>query len=620
MCGFAGVVNFPRDAGGDYALRAMTAALAHRGPDGEGIHWQGGIGFGHRRLAIIGLHEGKQPLLDAATGVALVFNGEIYNYIELAKELGIDHPGMSDSDVLLHAYLKWGMGMLPRLFGMFAFAIHDPRNKQIHLGRDRLGIKPLYYHIAGKRLVFASELSALMRSREVPDVPDSEAIAAYLNLGYVPTSSSIYKNVVKLPPASTLTFEAESGRFVLQKYWHLDPQPRKVSELDATEELRELLGTVVLQHLRSDVSYGAFLSGGIDSTLVVDQMTTLLDSPVHTFTMGFEEDNYSDLPYAGQAAATLGTRHEAEIISAQISPDLLLSLTSSFGEPFADSSFIPTYLVSRLASSHVKMVLSGDGGDELFGGYHSYTGVVERMQGGWRLPLLRLAGQLIGGERGRAYAKMGARWDEWHHHERALMSKSLAAEIMPATRFTGFPDDALNVPVDADPLLRCQLHDLNHYLLDDILTKVDRMSMAHGLEVRVPLLDHRLVEFAFNLPAPLRVKKTSSGMVTKVLLKNLLRPRFSEEFIHRRKMGFGIPLAGAFNGSLKEMVNDLLISDLGEMADYVNSDVVKSLAKRYYEGNGAEWSQLWTMLCLRLWFEGKSGQNAVAGTRGNALV
>lgn len=620
MCGFAGITNCSREEVGDRALRAMADALTHRGPDGEGRHWRAGVGLAHRRLAIIGLSEGRQPLLDEESDVALVFNGEIYNYIELAKELGCDHPGMSDTDVLLRAYLKWGMDMLPRLFGMFAMAIHDPRDNRLYLARDRIGIKPLYYHIEGRRLIFASELDALMRSGVVPDELAAGAIAAYLRLGYVPTPGTIYSKVSKLPPASVMSFDLASGTHVLSKYWCLNPQTRRISEGDATEELRELLGTVVSQHLRSDVAYGAFLSGGIDSTLIVDQMTALLDSPVHTFTMGFHEDRYSDLPFAAQAAETLRTRHEAEVTSANISPDLLLALARSFGEPFADSSFVPTYLVSRLASSRVKMVLSGDGGDELFGGYHSYRGVAERMDGSWRIALLRMAGRLLGGERGNAYARMGAPWKEYHHSERALISGELAAALIPAAGFPGFADDAMDVPVEADPLLRCQMHDLNHYLPDDILTKVDRMSMAHGLEVRVPLLDHRLVEFAFNLPASLRVKKTPSGMMTKVLLKNLLRSRFPDEFIHRRKMGFGIPLSESFNGSLKEMVGDLLLGNHGEMSPYVNGDAVRALVTEYYDGEISVWPRLWAVLCLRLWFETRAGFVLVSPRREEVAV
>lgn len=603
MCGFAGVVNFPAVSAGAIALERMTDALAHRGPDGEGEHWAGEVGFGHRRLAIVGLYEGRQPLVDTSTGVRLVFNGEIYNYIELAEELGVARPGLSDSDVLLHAYLAWGIDMLPRLFGMFAFVIHDPRSGRIHLARDRLGIKPLYYFADGPRLVFASELDALMRSGVVPDDPNPDAMVAYLRLGYVPTPATIYKGVRKLPPATRLTFSPIDGAMALNTYWNLAPNTRAVGEAEATEALGELLDTVVGQHLRADVDFGAFLSGGIDSTLVVDRMSALLRQPVHSFTMAFREDAYSDLLYAEQAARVLGTRHEAEIMSAQISPELLISLAKAFGEPFADSSFVPTYMVSRLAASRVKMVLSGDGGDELFGGYESYKGVLGRLQGGWRLPLLRTVGGLVGGERGRTLRRAGARWDRLHHFERTYMEADLAAEILPGGRFGGFADDALSEPTDADPVLRCQLHDVRHYLLDDILTKVDRMSMVNGLEVRVPLLDHRIVEFAFNLPLSVRIRAGSAGLETKVLLKNLLRPKFSSDFVDRRKMGFGIPLAAAFHGSLKELVEDLLLGDHGPMASFVDGTAVRALVRDYYTGHADLWSRLWAVLCLRLWFQ-----------------
>lgn len=603
MCGFAGMVNFSAVASGSAALRRMTDALAHRGPDGEGVHWADEVGFGHRRLAIVGLDEGRQPLHDVATGVRLVFNGEIYNYIELADELGIARPGLSDSDVLLQSYLAWGMDMLPRLCGMFAFAIHDPRSNCVHLARDRLGIKPLYYFAAGRQLVFASELDALMRSGVVPDEPDADAMAAFLCMGYVPTPGTIYKGVRKLPPAMHLIFPVDGDGMSLDKYWTLSPRTRHVGEAEATEELRELLDTVVAQHLRADVDFGAFLSGGIDSTLVVDRMSQLLRRPVHTFTMAFREDGYSDLPYAEHAARVLGTHHEAGIVSAQVSPELLLSFAAAFGEPFADSSFVPTYMVSRLAASRVKMVLSGDGGDELFGGYESYKAVLGRLAGGWRLPVLRAAGSLAGGERGRTLRRAGARWDRLHHFERTYMEADLATEILPSRSFGGFADDALVEPADADPVLRCQLHDVRHYLLDDILTKVDRMSMANGLEVRVPLLDHRIVEFAFDLPLSVRIRAGAAGLETKVLLKNLLRPKFSPDFVDRRKMGFGIPLAAAFHGSLKELVEDLLLGDHGAMAGFVDGAAVRALVHDYYAGHADLWSRLWAVLCLRLWFQ-----------------
>jgi asparagine synthase (glutamine-hydrolysing) len=602
MCGFAGIVNFHHQTEGHIALQSMVAALAHRGPDGEGVHWAGEVGLGHRRLAIVGLDQGRQPLHDGTTGVRLVFNGEIYNYIELAEELGVARSGLSDSDVLMQAYLAWGMDMLPRLCGMFAFAIHDPRDNCVHLVRDRLGIKPLYYSIVGSQMLFASEMDPLMCSGVAPDEPDANAMAAFLCMGYVPTPGTIYKGVYKLPPATRLTFALADGALSFDTYWTLAPNPRIVGETEATEALNGLLDTVVAQHLRADVDFGAFLSGGIDSTLIVDRMSQLLRRPVQTFTMAFLEDGYSDMPYAETAAQVLGTQHETEIISAQISPDLLLSLAGAFGEPFADSSFIPTYMVSRLAASRVKMVLSGDGGDELFGGYESYRGVISRLKGGWRLPVLRAAGRVLGGERGRALRRAGARWDGLHRFERTYMEADLAHEIMPSVRFRGFADDGLTDPADADPVLRCQLHDIRHYLLDDILTKVDRMSMANGLEVRVPLLDHRIVEFAFTLPLSVRIRAGAAGLETKVLLKNLLRPKFSSDFVDRRKMGFGIPLALAFHGSLKELIEDLLLGDHGGMASFVDGKAVRALVRDYYRGHSYLSSRLWVVLCLRLWF------------------
>jgi asparagine synthase (glutamine-hydrolysing) len=604
MCGIAGWVSPRPEAEAKAYVAEMCNALAHRGPDGEGVSYRSGVALGHRRLAIIGLGSGRQPVEDRRTGVSLTYNGEIYNYVELADALGIESSGISDTDVLLAAYLRWGLDMLPRLQGMFAFAIHDPRSQMLHLVRDRIGIKPLFYCHQGKQLAFASEISALLKCPLVPEEIAPQALASYLQIGYVPSPGTVYRHIRKVPPAACLSLNLDTGSLHSHTYWALSYGVRAVSRDQATGELEELLDKVVSQHVRADVPFGAFLSGGVDSTLVVERMSRLLPAPVQTFTMAFDEEQSPDEPFAAEAAQVLGTQHTLERVSAQVDESFVRRLMASFGEPFADSSMVPTFFVSGVAAKRVKMVLSGDGGDELFGGYDSYPLVADRAGYGWKRHVFRLAGALGWGGRARHWRWRGASWQQLHMLQRQYLTADDLRALMPGAK----PDASLLeevLPSGRDPVWACQQHDLANYLLDDILVKVDRMSMAHALEVRVPLLDHRLVEFAFSLSPDLRLRPENSGWQTKPLLKDLLAKRFSPAFIHRRKAGFGVPFESAMKTTLRPMLDEMREGGVGALADHVEPKAVARIIGAFQSGVPGHSAQAWALLTLQCWAESR---------------
>src|SRR5437764_4742296 len=378
MCGIAGRVHFdgrpvwPRD------LQAMNDALVHRGPDGEGIYCNGNVGLAHRRLAIIDPSAGVQPFCNDDRSIALSFNGEIYNYLEIRRTLesGCHFRTNSDTEVLLKAYETWGIDCLQHLRGMFAFALYDARTMTLYLVRDRLGIKPLYYYHAGDHLLFASELAAMLTDRSMQREIEPYGVAGFFRYQYVPTPATIYKHTYKLEPAHFLEVHVRQGTLRKQRYWHLNIHPVYKTEQVWLEELNAVLDDVSRIYVRSDVPFGAFLSGGVDSSLVTALMATQLAEPVRTFSIGFGEQQYSELPFAAQASRILQTHHHEKVVSYKLALDILHRLVRHFGEPVGDSSAVPTYYVSKEAAQHVKMVLSGDGGDELFGGYAAYTAIV----------------------------------------------------------------------------------------------------------------------------------------------------------------------------------------------------------------------------------------------------
>lgn len=571
MCGIYGA--FSTDAARPIEaslLERMGQVLAHRGPDGGGARLAGPVGIGMRRLSIIDLAGGEQPMANEDKTIWVVFNGEIYNYRELRADLrgrGHRFTTASDTEVLLHLYEELGERCVEPLRGMFAFAIWDAPEQTLLLARDRLGIKPLYYAATPQGLLFGSELKALLQSPSLSRRIDEDALAAYLQYGYVPDPLSILKGVVKLPPGHVVTVRRGMPDAPRQ-YWRATPFLRepslRLSEEEATERLWSELEDAVRSHLVSDVPVGAFLSGGLDSSAVVAIMAREAGQRVKTFSVGFREDRYNELPHARQVAELYDTEHH-ELLVEPSGLKALDELLAGFDEPFADSSAVPTYLVSRLARQHVKVVLSGDGGDEIFAGYERYRvdhrrrhlGLVGDLHLGG--PLRALSAVLpVGGGRNILHNLSLPRI------RRYLDSMSLFPERSVRDLFGGqraaLSLESMTDPA-LDPLSQLQDLDIKTYLPGDILAKVDRMSMANSLEARVPLLDHRLVEFACGLPASLRLR---SG-VGKYLLKRTLHGRLPPELLTRPKQGFGVPLEAWFSGSIRGFFRDQL-GDGGRLA------------------------------------------------------
>src|SRR5438132_4098394 len=604
MCGIVGF-SLPDSADASHGrlLKMMNDSLRHRGPDDEGFHLEGPVGIGMRRLSIIDLKTGDQPITNEDGSIWVVFNGEIYNYRELTAELlakGHRFATASDTEVLVHLYEEYGEAGVERLRGMFAFAIWDHSRRTLFLARDRLGIKPLYYAETPKGFVFGSELKVVAQSPWASRAVDQRALAAYLQYGYVPDPFSIIQGAVKLAPGHTLTVrEGRSG--VPRAYWEgaacfRRPTPPR-REAEPSESLWMLLRDAVRSHLVSDVPVGAFLSGGVDSSAVVAIMASEVGIPIKTFSVGFREAAYNELAYARVVAERFGTEHYELVVGPQ-DLGVLDDLLGAFDEPFADASAIPTYLVSRLARPHVKVVLSGDGGDELFAGYDRY--VVDHR----RRHLGRLGDMGLGG----GLRALSARLPEGTPRKNFIYNISLPRMERYLDAISVFPPRALRhllcpsmtpdvaatfdpaQSAGLDPLSRLQALDLRTYLPGDILAKVDRMTMANSLEARVPLLDHHLVEFACGLPARLRLR---SGQ-TKYLLKRTLGGRLPREVLMRPKQGFAVPLETWFDQRLPGFFHDTL-GDAGRLADVgIDPSAARSLMDVYAKRRRQDH-------CRRLW-------------------
>jgi asparagine synthase (glutamine-hydrolysing) len=594
-------------------LDAMNSRMAHRGPDGEGVWLSGPLGLGHRRLSIIDPALGAQPFISDDGVDALSFNGEIYNYKELGAQLRDEAPlrTSSDTEVLLRAFAKWGPASLERLRGMFAFAFWDGARGVLHLVRDRAGIKPLFYCRTSKDFVFASELSALVASGRVPLRRRARSVASFLLYQYVPTPFTIYEDVFSLEPGCRLEVDLKSGSVRKFRYWELLPEIKPRPEAEALEELDALLDESIALHLRSDVPFGAFLSGGMDSSVVAAVMAKKLDSPVKSFSIGFGEGSASELPFAEEAARAVGAERFSKTVRPDFSEALLLEIAARFGEPFGDSSAIPTYFVSKEAAAHVKMVLSGDGGDELFGGYDSYRGSFKEfcLPSG---PAKRVARAMrravcwMAGPRAPHSWRLASGVSPAEYHSlcrtafgtgalRGLLSKELA-DVCPDV-FEELVPGAIDVP------LQQQFQDFKSYLHDDVLTKVDRMSMAHSLEVRVPLLDHKIIEFAFGLPLELRLRLSPAhpgGVDTKALLRRSAGRFFGDEFLNRPKQGFGIPFEAWCSGPFMPFIRAHLTDKSNPVFEWLRPEGVAALLEEH-AGSGTGLLRLWYIFCLSLW-------------------
>ena len=631
MCGIAGIVDQTGRPVDGALLRAMTGILAHRGPDGDGIVCRGGAGLGHRRLAIIDLVTGDQPMVSDDGSVRIVFNGEIYNFRELRRRLearGARFYTESDTEVILRAYETDGPDCVRQLRGMFAFAILDERARRLVLARDRAGIKPLVYAWDGRRLLFASEIKAILEEPAVARDIDVEALGQYLTFHYVPAPRTIFTAIRKLPPASTLILPLDGGEPVVSRYWSLRFVPDTgVTERELIDRLRTELTDAVRCHMVSDVPIGAFLSGGMDSSTVVALMAQASSAPIRTFSIGFDEADFDELRFARQIAARYGTDHY-ELVVKPNAFEVLPKLAWHFDEPFADSSAIPTYYVSKITREHVTVALSGDGGDENFAGYRRYAralGLHERFdQGSARVtrPLLRLASGLLPvGAPGQAMAGMlGAGPLERYfrlvtYQRRETLRRLLSDELVDLAR--SGPDPALFSRLAAegdapDYVSTLQGIDMATYLPDDILAKVDRMSMAVSLESRVPLLDHRLMEFVATIPSTLKLRNGSG----KYLLQRAMAADLPAEVLKRKKMGFGVPLGAWFRHELRDMTRDVLLGARARQRGILRPSEVQALLDTHDAGRRDCSARLWSLICFELWM--RQWVDRAPATRGAA--
>jgi asparagine synthase (glutamine-hydrolysing) len=612
MCGIYGVLcpDGPVDGA---PLAAMDHAMRHRGPDDSGTLLDGPCALGMRRLAIIDLAGGRQPIASEDRAVWVVFNGEIYNFRSLRRELqerGHAFATSSDTEVIVHLYEELGEGFVERLRGMFACAVWDRRARALTLARDRIGIKPLYYAETEAGLVFASELRSLIAHPSVGRALDPLALSHYVSFGTTPADRGALRGVRKLPPGHLL--RAERGRVVRERrYWDLVVAPAaNPSEAQAVESVRALLRDAVRSHLESDVPVGAFLSGGVDSATVVALMAHLGQRP-HTFSIGFDERDFDELRFARLVAERYGTQHEELVVRPDVWP-LLDEIVPALDEPLADVSAIPTYLVSRLAARRVKVVLSGDGGDEVFGGYDHYEQGLADIRRFDRLPLLlrRSIGAIAAvlpdvapGKRWLRHASLAARLRFLDGEalfpadlKARLLSRDLAAAIADAA--DPLEDRARMLErAPGDALGRLLYLDTMTYLPLDILTKVDRMSMAHSLEVRPPLLDAPLVEAVAQLPSRWKV----DGRARKVLFKKAVRGWVPDEILARPKRGFAVPIRHWFRGPLRRAAEEVLFDRRTLARGLFDPRFVRALVDEHRRGRRDQSMRLWALLVLELW-------------------
>ena len=620
MCGIAGIVARPGGALPDETVgRAMTDAITHRGPDDEGLYRDDQAMLGVRRLSIIDLTGGHQPVHNEDSSVQAICNGEIYNYRELRSELEARRHRFytrADSEVIVHAYEEWGDDAFAHLDGMFGIALWDRRSRALVLARDRFGEKPLFYSLqdgetgeTGGRLLFASELKALLVVPGFKREIDPAAVRSYLCFGYVPMPGSIFRDVYKLPPGHSLRFV--EGRLELRRYYHLALEPKhELDEHEAEEQLASLLDEAVKSRLGSDVPFGAFLSGGLDSSVVVALMARHLQTPVQTFSLGFRESHYNELSDARRVASHLETEHH-ELIVKPNAVELLEQLVWYLDEPFADSSAVPTYLVAKLARRQVKMVLTGDGGDEAFAGYGRYLRFLALERAGPLRPAAaaaaKFAGRCVPGSRGYRLQRIAERlrleFPESYLSGVALTRADVADRILGdavradgAEHYGGLTEVARAFS-SLHPLDRCVSIDFASYLPDDILVKLDRMTMANSLEGRAPFLSHRLVEFAVRLPHALRVRDGRG----KHLLRRTAARWLPPEVLNKPKQGFAIPLGQWFRGPLAALAGDLFASRAFRDRGLLQPEAARRYLDGHLRGDADHGELLWSMVSLELW-------------------
>ncbi len=613
MCGICGVYNFGTGEPADpAALKRSTDAMAHRGPDDEGFHFDGPLGLGNRRLSIIDLAGGHQPLANEDESVWITFNGEIYNFRDLLPDLlarGHRFRTKSDTEAILHLYEEHDLNFVDHLRGMFGFAIWDSRKRRLVVARDRLGVKPLFYHLDDKRLAFASELRSLEQLLPGPREIDPQSVYDFFAFRYVPAPHTFYRGVQKLLPGHLLVADPQGVR--TRAYWDVPAEEESSRHSrDIAAEVIECLRESVRLRLIADVPLGVFLSGGTDSSAVVAFMAQLGARPLRTFSVGFDRPEYSELPYARAVASRYETEHHELVVGPEDLAQALPHLVALRNEPLAEPTDVPLYLISRRAAQSVKVVLAGEGGDELFAGYPKYAAdrlaglfsalphAVTRRLIRWlpyrhRRVKVALEALSIGDE-----AERSSTWfASFSREEReSLFDPEFLAQIDPTHPARVF-ESYLEKVRDRPPLKRMLYADLKVWLPDNLLLRGDLMTMAASIEERGPFLDHRLVELAARIPARLLTR----GFRTKLLLKNALRPYVPKEVMFRKKVGFRVPIGEWFRGPLKPFAQDLLLSSQGSARGYFNARSVQRFVREHMNGEHDREKQLWALINFELW-------------------
>jgi len=630
MCGIAGFIDFKKETSQN-VLTAMTDMLTHRGPDDSGYEiydsQKASIGFGHRRLSIIDLSEhGHQPMHFGDWSI--VFNGEIYNFEEIRQELekdfAVTFSSHSDTEVIIQAFDKWGISCVSKLNGMFAFVIFNKKTNIVYGVRDRAGVKPLYYYHKDDIFLFSSEIKSFHKHPEFEKQIDDKVLGLYFQYGYIPAPYSIFTNVKKVLPGAYLHFDLSENKLKEEVYWdviHAYNEPKlDISLSDAVEKTEELLKSSFKYRLISDVPVGIFLSGGYDSATVTAILQKEHTEPLKTFTIGFTDQQYDEAPYGKQVAKFLGTQHHEYYCTEKEALDIVKTLPDIYDEPFADSSAIPTILVSRMASKEVTVVLSADGGDEIFAGYSRYSSYLANYYRLSKLPqigrsMISLAAPF---NLGKVLKKLGIIKSSFNYNKliEILKGKILISRVnkissqkiptkdlykvlkkkveVPATFF----DEEKRLNEKNDPLSKILAIDYKTYMVDDILTKVDRATMSVSIEAREPLLDYRLIEFAAKLPSSFKM----SGPSKKIILKEIAHKYLPKDLMDRPKMGFGIPLAKWLRNDLKDLVLEYLEEERIDQQGIFNSKELKKIKVDFFNGDNDAGEFIWHMLMFQMWY------------------
>lgn len=620
MCGIAGFTRFKRDLGNEPLLRAMGEAIVHRGPDAHGTFLDDSVGLCHRRLSIIDLSEsGNQPMRSSCGRYYIVFNGEIYNFLSLreqAKKEGYRFRSKSDTEVILYLYQRYGEKFVDYLNGMFAIALWDTQSEKLVLVRDRLGKKPLYYHRQGDELIFASEIKAILQVPGLTIKPRDDAIYDFFNYQYVPDPKTIYQDIFKLPAGHMIV--ASASGIDIKQYWDVSFETKEATESTAIEELQSLLSDSVRSRMISDVPLGAFLSGGIDSSVVVALMAQNTAEPVTTCSIGFDSKRFDEVEFAKIVADKYETAHHEYTVRDTVAENLL-DIARYFDEPFADPSFVPTYFVSGLARKNVTVALAGDGGDECFAGYSKYrldnieNTIRQRIPSALRrrvIPALRrpIAGVGAGPlKRAASLLETLSREPDFGFYLSNSFFRQDLWEQLALPEFRQRLSDYHPFEVtrehyhaaDSDEHLNRILYtDLKTYLAGDILVKVDRMSMAHSLETRAPLLDYRIVEFAAALDPALKLH----GAEKKYILKKAYENELPHDILYRKKMGFSVPLANWLREEIRDIFESHVLRPSSGLSNYFDMTQVQLLWQRHLSGEVDNSQELWSMLVFEMWW------------------